>query len=1092
MLYQRNSSCGKIAHALGVAQGMLSIFQIKKATFFLIKRDMPIAIGGRLKHRNTIPLMNCLQSLVFIPLLASLLIGCAAKRDHYDVPAIALPEQYSTATTPDDFTKGVNATPAPSLAPALSSPFSTALAEWWRLLGSEELNSLMDRALANNPDLRISTLRIAQSKARLDQSGSAKLPVLTMPMQMNTTYPEFGVGRGNPSGNNSARPTNQISLKGDWRPDIWGETASMYESADLQLLRATFQRDDMQRNVAANVALAYIEYLSLNDRIRVARNTEKYLQEKLTSVQARLKTGDATITQMEQQKAAVYSVRSTFPVLTQQREIVLNRIASLVGGMPMKLKLSPSGFDSIKFPEILPGVPSALLLRRPDVRAAESRLLSADADIDIARARILPPLDLSAQIGYGSMYMSQLFMPQALFWNTIANLSVSIFDSGKRAKEVEFARAVHEELLETYVRVIYDAVREVDDALSSIKFTGQRLESQNISSEASLRAWNYSQETFVAGAIDYLELLDTQHTYQKSLDDLDNIEMARFRALVNLFSALGGGVASSDPLPGEGARPAALKNDMDYGAILNAATTQHANISAKKKPQTETSNEKISVKPLPSLLFSNIVKTNIAAESIDWAGGSILTKGDHWLVEIKGVYDHGAVLPAWRYLISRFTRELNHQALLPQRQGLVTMANKERAAWYRLYIADFSSRQAAANLCKKLRAGQQDCTILSADAIEGKGQFSALPRHKHQAKVFSAALPSLPIAKIAKVAPPAHPHIAPKPSNHKAPSLNLINNASWLVEMTDTHERRAIAGAWRKLITSFPKQMKSKSILPRHQSESQSANSPPLYQLYIAPFTEKQNADEFCAMLREGQQHCLAVSSQSLSWGKNLFFSPPHQNSETASRVNSIQSDTAKTVRVEEAAKSNKTNKALLKEQARQAQKIKESRELARLKAEKEALLKEQEEENAALAKIIKDKEHRELAQLKAEKEALLKEQEKATLAQRNKDKENNELAQLKAVKEALLKEQAPVKEKNKYDAAHVATVTDTAKTISSQKKQSDSTSSELSTAQAATKPEATAEMEQLVAERKALLEEQKNATQTEQNKALILTRGTM
>jgi len=1053
---------------------------------------MPIAIGRRLKHRNDIPLMNCLQSLVFIPLFASLLIGCAAKRDHYDVPAIALPDQYSAVRTVGDSAKKP---PTPSLASTLASPFSTALAEWWRLLGSEELNALMDRALANNPDLRIATLRIAQSKARLDQSGSGKFPTLSMPIQMNTTYPEFGVSRGNPSGNNSARPTNQLSLKGDWHPDIWGETASMYESADLQLLRATFQRDDMQRKVAANIAIAYIEYLSLNDRIRVARDSEKSLQGMLASVQARLKTGDATITQMEQQKAAVYSVRSTFPVLTQQREIILNRIASLVGAMPMKLKLSPAGVNSIKFPEILPGVPSALLLRRPDVRAAESRLLSADADIDIARARILPPLDLSAQIGYGSMYMSQLFMPQALFWNTIANLSVTIFDSGKRAKEIEFAQAAHEELLETYVRVIYDAVREVDDALSSIKFTGQRLKNQSISSDASLRAWNYSQETFVAGAIDYLALLDTQRTYLTSLDDLDNIEMERFRALVNLFSALGGGVASSDPLPGEGARPVALENKMDYGSILNTAATQNASISEDKKPQTETPNKKSTRNPLPSLLFSNILKKNVATESIDWAGASILTKGDHWLVKIKGVYDHGAVLPAWRYLITRFTQELNRRVLLPQRQGLVTMGNKERASWYRLYIGDFSSRQAAAKFCEKLRAGQQDCKIVSADAIEGQGQFSALPSQKHQAKAFSATLPSLPITKAPPPgAIPVSTHITPKPSSNRASGMNLINNASWLVEMTDTHERRAIAAAWRELVTNFPKQMKNKSILPRHQSRSQSANSPQLYQLYLAPFANKQGADEFCTMLRKGSQHCLVVSSQSLSWGKNLFFSSTYQKPKTTPSANSILSSAAKTVRLEEASKLKEQNKALLIKQAKLKQKIKEGRELARLNAEKEALLKEQlEEEKAALTQKVKAS--RELARLNAEKEALLKEQqeEKAALSLKTKDKEHSEFAQLKAEKEALLKEEEKAKldkksngnKENNYDATGVTTVVGA--TTSSQEKQSvasDSNVSNLSEitseSQVAAKPEATTEMEKLLAERKALLEEQ--ATQTEQN----------
>ncbi|MDD5300391.1 MAG: efflux transporter outer membrane subunit [Gallionella sp.] len=674
-----------------------------------------------------------------------LLAGCAAKRDNYDVPALDLPKQYAKAPAVADVTDTGNATPhlpppptapVPSLAPALShaplpsstpavsSPLGAVLAEWWRLLGSQELNSLMDRALANNPDMRIAALRIAQSKARLDQAGADKAPVITMPVQVKNEYPEFGPSRGNTNGNNRSRMTHLISLKGDWRPDIWGETYSLYESAELQLLRATYQRDDMQRNVVANVAANYMEYLSLNDRLRVARDTEKSLEEMLVSVNARLEAGDATITEMEQQKAAVYSTKATIPVLEQQREVVLNRLASLLGSAPVELKLSDKGLNSAKFPAVLPGVPSALLLRRPDVRVVEARLLAADADIDVARARVLPPLDLTAQIGYGSTYLSKLFMPQALFWSTIANLSVTVFDSGKRSKEVEFAQAIHEELLETYVRVIYDAVREVDDSLSAISFMGKRLEAQGVAADSSLRAWNFSQEAFMAGAVDYLTVLDTQRTYQRNLDDWYNVRMERYRGLINLFSALGGGVHGGDALPGEGTRPAPMAGEADHGAVLaeTGAMPKAENDAAQNQLENQPENQSGSIAAKVDTASHN----NAQTEGVDWAGNTLRGGATHWLVELSGVYDRGAVLPAWRDLHVRFSRQLiESRILLPHRQGQVNAAGKERASWYRLFIATFSDKQMAEEFCAALSAGQQRCGVVSSQSLAGKGDFVA-------------------------------------------------------------------------------------------------------------------------------------------------------------------------------------------------------------------------------------------------------------------------------------------------------------------------------------------------------------------------------
>lgn len=707
------------------------------------------------KHRNS----ASLRVAFFVACSLLMMTGCAAKRDHYNVPLVPLPERYSKAPTVTDVTNArKDATSSASSTSALSFALSGVLAEWWHLLGNAELDSLVNRALANNPDLRIAALRLAQSKARQDQVGADKVPVISMPVQVSNTGPYGGIGSVAPGGEIHSRKSYQASLRGDWRPDIWGERSALYDSAELQLWRATFQRDDVQRNVVANVVVNYVEYLSLNDRLKVARETDKALSEMLVAVNARLEVGDATITEMEQQKTAVYSVRATIPVLEQQREVILNRLASLAGAIPGTMKLSDGGLDSVNFPSVLPGVPSALLLRRPDVRAVEARLLSADADIDVARARVLPPLDLTAQVGYGSMYMSQLFQPHTLFWNVIANLSATLFDSGKRSREVDFARAVHEEMVETYIRVIYDAVREVDDSLSAIRHAGNRLDAQRIATDSAHRAWDFSQESYMAGGVDHLVVLDTERTYHRNLDDWYNVRMDRYRGLVNLFSALGGGVSMGGALPGDGARPASLTAEIDYGAILSATVPQSsppadagADSSAPQK-QTESpvaaatdATVKISEDPSSSqestlnpgvkdgqpsndhvdVMFAATPPSSAQVEGVDWSGDELHEEGEHWLVEISGVYTHAAVAAVWRDLHARFPKQMESRSLLPRSQGRVNGTGEERASWYRLFIARLPDHQMADALCAALRAGQQRCQVISSQALAASDDFSA-------------------------------------------------------------------------------------------------------------------------------------------------------------------------------------------------------------------------------------------------------------------------------------------------------------------------------------------------------------------------------
>lgn len=658
-----------------------------------------------------------------------LLSACAVKREAYHVPRVELPQKYLKAQT----TKSTATAPLDSKVPTLpATNLTDMLGEWWLLLGSPELNALMDRALANNADIRIATLRLAQLQARMDVTRASSMPEINLPAQFRSEAPTGGIGSTAAGSSPASQRSFQVSLRADWRPDLWGEFAAQLDASKLQLWRATFQRDDVQRTVVANVITAYFEFLSLNDRLRIARDTDVAVSEMLSAVAARLEVGDATIIEYEQQKAAVYQVRATIPVLQQQRELVFNRLSSLVGTIPSNFQLSDKGLSSIRFPEVLPGVPSALLLRRPDIRAVEAQLLAADADIDTARARVLPALDLTSSVGYGSRQLSELLQPQNLAWSFIANLSANLFDSGKRTKEIEFARAVHEELVETYVRVIHDAVRGVDDSLTSIKMMENRLKLQRISVDAAYQAWTHSQEAYRAGAVDYLVVLDSERTYTRNLDDWVGARLQRLQGLTNLFSALGGGVAPGMALPGDGQRPLALKVDTDYGALTQTA---QASLEPSQGPAVtdpiETNATETVIDALPAgmpengqlnLSMTATLTLREPVTGIDWTETRWLEPGTHWLVEISGLYERTSVAPAWRDLRERFPDQFKNRVMTPQRQGLVSYALNERASWYRLYIADLDNVDDAHQLCADLRSAQQRCRVMVFRQTDEAGQ----------------------------------------------------------------------------------------------------------------------------------------------------------------------------------------------------------------------------------------------------------------------------------------------------------------------------------------------------------------------------------
>ncbi|MDD2759766.1 MAG: TolC family protein, partial [Methylomonas sp.] len=598
------------------------------------------------------------QSLLGI-LTATLLLtgGCAIKRGEYNVPLAPMPQQFKNEATFTGHQDTETASSDGSTNAGLQ--LGTLLNEWWYFLENEELNHLIDQAMANNTDLRIAMLRISQSYARSEQAFAGQFPELSVVGQGHHDSPSNGVNSFSGFGNKKDRQYAQIGPRADWRVDIWGELKSLSEAAELEAWGASYQRDDVRRQLIANVVSRYIEYLSLNDRIQVAFETKTALENLLNSVNERLKLGDATIIELEQQRAAVMAVEATIPNLELQREITENALTQLLGVTPGSLTLSDQGIDALKLPDIKPIAPSNLLLRRPDVRAVEAQLLAADADIDVARARVLPPLDITAQAGWGILALGGLTTPYGPLFNLAGNLSATIFDYGKRLEEVAYSRARHEELVENYIRVIYQAVRETEDALANIHLTGKQLDAQQIATEAALKAWESSQISYEFGDLDFLTLLDTERTYHRNLDEYHRVRNERYQGLVAVFSALGGGVPPGDSLPGEGQRP-----PEESGHVTAAFAAPASGILWEEAEESE----------------------------------------EFWLVQLAGLQDPAGVVHVWRDLQQRFPELMKDRSLMPREEGRIENDEQERIRWYRVFVARFQDQPSAEDFCRNLEA----------------------------------------------------------------------------------------------------------------------------------------------------------------------------------------------------------------------------------------------------------------------------------------------------------------------------------------------------------------------------------------------------
>lgn len=406
--------------------------------------------------------------------------------------------------------------------------------DWWQRFGSPELQSLVDAALAGSPDLAIAMERVRQAEAQVAMAGASLFPTLDL---------GFGTSRKSSGGDGGSRTSDASSttLSVSYELDLWGRNASSVRGANEALRGSVYDRDAAQLTLVSGVATGYFQLLSLRSRLAAARENLAIAERVQALVAARARNGAATQLDVERQDATVLAQRAALLPLEQQERQTLAALAVLIGRTPQGFDVASTGIDALTVPAIDPGLPSELLVRRPDIASAEARLAGANADLAAARAALLPRIQLTGSAGVSSAaLMTVLGGP-----GTAASLALSvlqpIFDGGRLRGQVRVAESVERQLVESYRKTILTALAEVESGLVAASRVAQEEALQAQALEKARNAQRLAEVRYREGADDLLTVLDAQRTLFDAQDRLAQVRLDRLQAAVDLFKALGGG-----------------------------------------------------------------------------------------------------------------------------------------------------------------------------------------------------------------------------------------------------------------------------------------------------------------------------------------------------------------------------------------------------------------------------------------------------------------------------------------------------------------------------------------------------------------------
>jgi NodT family efflux transporter outer membrane factor (OMF) lipoprotein len=470
----------------------------------------------------------------------SCVLGSCAVGPNFKRPAAPTAKDYGVASDPLDTVRSEG----PGGEPQRLVPGADLPAQWWSLYKSPALNALIERSLQDNADLKAAQAALAQAHELYKAQRASYLP--SVQGGFAATRAKNAVGTiANPTSLPQTNPYYDLytaELTVSYLPDVFGGTRRMVEAARAQEESSRFQLEATYLSLTANVVVTAIQEASLRGQIAA---TEQLLglQHRLTeTVRAQRSLGTASQLDILTQEAAEQQTAATLPPLEKQLGQTRDALTALLGRLPSEEPSERFDLDTLELPTDIPLiVPSTLIERRPDVRAAEANLHVASAEVGVAIADMLPQFNINGQWGSDSLALKQLFGPYTSFWQLGGSLTQALFDGGALLHRKRAADAALDQAAAQYRQAVILACQNVADALRALKADAAALHANTEAERAAKALLELTRRQHALGTVSAVALMAAEQVYRQAELSTVQARASRYADTAALFQALGGG-----------------------------------------------------------------------------------------------------------------------------------------------------------------------------------------------------------------------------------------------------------------------------------------------------------------------------------------------------------------------------------------------------------------------------------------------------------------------------------------------------------------------------------------------------------------------
>jgi NodT family efflux transporter outer membrane factor (OMF) lipoprotein len=415
---------------------------------------------------------------------------------------------------------------------------------WWTLFGSDELDSLVWAALRANPDVATAQAALRMALENTAAQRGSYFPMVQGSLDASRNRDAIGVVQPTLQSGTALYNlfTPQVTIS--YVPDVFGANRRAVESLAAQAEASRFQLDATYLTLTANVVTTAIQEASLRAQIAGTERVIGLERESLAVLRRELELGAIAEADVYAQDAALAQLETTLPPLNKQLHQARDQLAVLTGRLPADFTPARFTLEQLSLPMDLPlGVPSQLIERRPDVRAAEAQLHAATAQVGVAIANLLPQLTITGDIGSTAALFTDLFQPGSGFWNLGAHASQTLFAGGTLVHRKRAADAALDQAAAQYHAAVLTAFQNVADALHALASDADAQSAADRAEDAAHKSLDVARRQLELGSVSYLALVNAEQTYQQAVVSLVQARGNRFADTAALFQALGGAIA---------------------------------------------------------------------------------------------------------------------------------------------------------------------------------------------------------------------------------------------------------------------------------------------------------------------------------------------------------------------------------------------------------------------------------------------------------------------------------------------------------------------------------------------------------------------